>query len=176
MVDQLGVSRLVYLCVLVLVGCERPAPPPERDPTKADLSLENVTIRSYDRGQLQVVTTAQRLDAFREVGTPGDLVALDAGVLLVRDGTQLSAPVVRGNFLAGQLEGQGGVTLRGPKGLSGHTDHVTFDRQQGTAGLAFSDAGVVLTQPGSRLTATGFTADLADEHITFENAQTRFSP
>lgn len=167
--------RLVAVSLLCF-ACERPAPPPPRDPSQADLALTGVTIRSYTRGELQVVTTAQKLDAFREVGTPGDLVALDAGVLLVRDGTRLTAPVVRGNFLNGQLEGSGGVTMVGPKGLQGATERVAFDRTQGTAGVASSDAGVSLTQPGSELRATGFSVDLADEHVTFDQPTTRFQP
>jgi hypothetical protein len=169
------VQRFVALS-LVLFACERPAPPPLRDPSQADLALTGVTIRSYTRGELQVVTTAQKLDAFREVGTPGDLLALDAGILLVRDGTRLTAPMVRGNFLSGQLEGSGGVAMVGPKGMRGATERVAFDRTQGTAGVASSDAGVSLTQPGSELRASGFTADLADEHVTFDDATTRFQP
>lgn len=169
------VLRLVALSV-VLFACERPAPPPVRDASQADLALTGVTIRSYTRGELQVVTTAQKLDAFREVGTPGDLLALDAGILLVRDGTRLTAPMVRGNFLSGQLEGSGGVSMVGPKGMLGATERVAFDRTQGSAGVASSDSGVSLTQPGSELRASGFTVDLADEHVTFGDPTTRFQP
>jgi hypothetical protein len=123
-----------------------------------------------------VKTTATRLDIFREVGTPGDVIAWDAGVLLIADGTQLKAPLVTGNLFAGQFTGTGGVTLAGRHSLRADTETVTFDRAQGAGGIATSDAGLVLTQPGLRLEAAGFTFDVAEEHATFEQAKTRFAP
>ena len=162
------------LFLVVLCGaCSRPASP-QRDPTKADLALKQVSVRSYSGGSLRVVTTADTLDVFREAGTPGDLVAHDAGVLLVRDGTRLTAPLVTGNFLSGQLEGTGGVVMFGKGGLRAKSPHVAFDRAQGAGGMASSDAGVWLAQPGLTLTADGFVMDLADEHATFERAKTEF--
>ena len=47
---------------------------------------------------------------------------------------------------------------------------MAFDRN---AGLASSDAGVVLTQPGLLLEASGFSFDVAEQHATFEQARTR---
>ena len=116
------------------------------------------------------MTTAGRLDFFREVGTPGDVIAWDAGVLLVGDGTEVHAPLVTGNLFSGQFEGKGGVQLSGPGGLRGQTPVMAFDR---TAGLASSDAGVVLTQPGLQLEASGFSFDVAEQHATFEQAKTK---
>jgi len=172
------VSRFLH-CALVLVtftACTRPTPQPVRDPSHPDLRLEQVAIRSWSGDTLRVVTTATRLDVFREVGTPGDVVASDAGVLLVADGTRLSAPVVTGNLFSGQFVGQGGVRLEGPNSLRAATPTVAFDRAQGVGGLAWSDAGVVLTQPGLHLEASGFSFDVVDEHATFDDAKTRFSP
>lgn len=163
------------LLTLALGACTRP-PQPTRDHSFPDLRLEKVTIRSSSADQLRVVTTADRLDVFREVGTPGDVVAYDAGVLLLADRTRLSAPLVTGNLFAGQFVGKGGVRLAGPHSLSAQTPSVAFDRALGAGGLASSDAGVLLTQPGFRLEATGFTFDVAEEHATFEQAKTRFSP
>lgn len=168
-------SRLLPLCVLLLLSCERPAQP-VRDGSHPDLRLEGVAIRSWSSDQLRVVTTATRLDVTRELGTPGDVTAWDAGVLLVSDGSRLHAPLVTGNLFAGQFVGQGGVTLTGPGGLVATTPTVAFDRAQGNGGLATSDAGVVLTQPGLRLEATAFSYDLGDEHATFEQPKTRFAP
>lgn len=133
-------------------------------------------MRSYSGGALRVVTTADRLDAYREVGTPGDLRAVDAGVTIVRDGTLLRAPVVTGNFLSGQLQGSGGVTMLGKGDVRAATESVFFDRNQGTAGVASSDAGLVFDQPGTTLTASGFVVDLADEHLSFTDAKTELRP
>lgn len=169
------VRRLPLLCVSVLAACARP-PQPVRDGTHPDLRLEQVAIRSWSSDTLQVVTTATRLDVTRELGTPGDVKAWDAGVTLVADGTRINAPVVTGNLFAGQFEGQGGVTLEGPGGMRAQTPVVAFDRAQGGGGVAASDAGVVMAQPGMRLEATGFVYDLAAQHATFEQPKTRFTP
>ena len=171
---MLPALRLCFL-MLTLTSCSRP-PQPVRDPSHPDLRLEQVTIRSWSADSLRVVTTANRLDVFREVGTPGDVRVHDAGVLLVADGTQLTAPLVTGNLFAGQFEGTGGVKLAGPNGLRAATPSVSFDRAQGVGGLASSDAGVVLTKPGTRLEATAFTFDVGDEHAAFEQAKTNFAP
>ncbi len=166
--------RLRFL-ILALCSCSRP-PQPVRDPSHPDLRLEQVAIRSWSGDTLRVVTTANRLDVFREVGTPGDVMVHDAGVFMVADGSKLSAPIVTGNLFSGQFEGKGGVTLAGPNELRAATPTVAFDRSQGTAGVASSDAGVVLTRPGLRLTATGFSFDVAQEHASFDQARTDFSP
>ena len=158
--------------VLALCVCSRPAQP-VRDSSQPDLRLEGVSIRSWSGDTLRVITTATRLDVFREVGTPGDVKAYDAGVLLVADGTRLSAPEVTGNLFSGQFEGKGGVRLLGPNSLEAATPTVAFDR---TAGLASSDAGVVLTRPGMRLEAAAFSFDVVAEHATFDQARTIFSP
>ncbi|MDP1823980.1 MAG: hypothetical protein Q8L48_12085 [Archangium sp.] len=161
--------------LLLLTACTRPAQP-VRDPTHPDLRLDRVAIRSWSDNRLRVLTTATRLDVFREIGTPGDVIAWDAGVLLLTDGTQLTAPLVTGNLFAGQFTGKGGVTLSGPNSLRAATETVAFDRAQGAGGVAASDAGLVLTQPGLRLEATGFSFDVAEERATFEQARTRFAP
>lgn len=166
--------RSAFLFVVLVSACSRP-PAPVRDPSQADLELNQVSVRSYSGGTLRVVTTADRLDVFREAGNPGDLVAHDAGVLLVRDGTRLTAPLVTGNFLTGQLVGQGGVTMVGQGGLQAKSPSVAFDRTQGAGGMASSDAGLWMSQPGLTLTADGFVMDLADEHATFVRAKTDFS-
>lgn len=173
-----AVSRFLHGALLTLAfsACTRPSPQPVRDPSQPDLRLEQVAIRSWSADQLRVVTTATRLDVFREVGTPGEVVASDAGVLLVADGTRLSAPLVTGNLFSGQFEGKGGVRLVGPNSLRAATATVAFDRALGGAGQASSDAGLVLTQPGLRLEATGFSFDVADEHATFDQAKTTFAP
>ena len=173
-----AVSRFLHCALVVVIcsACTKPMAQPVRDPSHPDLRLEQVAIRSWSGDKLRVVTTATRLDVFREVGTPGEVVALDAGVLLVADGTRLSAPVVTGNLFSGQFVGHGGVTLVGPNSLQAATPTVSFDRALGTGGLAWSDAGVVLTQPGLHLEATGFSFDVVDEHATFDEAKTKFSP
>ena len=163
------VVRLLPLSLLALCACSRP-PQPVRDPSRPDLQLEQVAIRSWSDDRLQAVTTARRLDFFREVGTPGDVIAWDAGVLLVTDGTEVRAPLVTGNLFSGQFEGKGGVQLFGPGGLRGQTPVLAFDRN---AGLASSDAGVTLTQPGLELEANTFSFDLAEQHATFEQARTK---
>ena len=165
----------IWVSLVLMCSCSRP-PQPVRDPSHPDLRLERVAIRSWSGDTLRVVTTANRLDVFREVGTPGDVVVYDAGVLLIADGTRLSAPLVKGNLFAGQFEGTGGVKLAGPNELRAATPTVAFDRTLGTAGQASSDAGIVLTRPGLQLQATGFTFDVADEHATFEQAKTQFTP
>ena len=165
----------IWVSLVLMFSCARP-PQPVRDASHPDLRLERVAIRSWSGDVLRVVTTANRLDVFREVGTPGDVVVYDAGVLLIADGTRLSAPLVTGNFFAGQFEATGGVQLAGPNELRAATPTVAFDSKLGTAGQASSDAGVVLTRPGLRLQATGFTFDLADERATFEQVKTDFTP
>ena len=171
---MLATLRLCFLIVLAC-SCSRPAQP-VRDPSHPDLRLEQVSIRSWSNDTLRVVTTANRLDVFREVGNPGDVVVHDAGVLIVRDGTQLSAPLVTGNLFSGQFEGKGGVKLAGPNEVRASSPSVTFDRAQGAAGIASSDAGVQLTRPGLKLEASAFTFDVADEHASFEQAKTEFKP
>jgi hypothetical protein len=165
----------VVVILLLMCSCSRPAQP-VRDPSHPDLRLEQVAIRSWSNDTLRVVTTASRLDVFREIGNPGDVVVHDAGVLIVRDGSQLTAPLVTGNLFSGQFEGKGGVTLSGPNQLRAVSPVVSFDRAQGTAGLASSDAGVELTRPGLRLEAASFTFDVADEHASFEQVKTEFKP
>ena len=160
------------LLLFLLNACARPAQP-VRDPSHPDLRLERVAIRSWSGDTLRVITTATRLDVFREVGTPGDVKAYDAGVLLVADGTWLNAPEVTGNLFSGQFEGRGGVRLVGPNSLLADSPTVAFDR---TAGLVSSDAGVVLTRPGMRLEAAAFSFEVAEEHATFEQARTNFTP
>ncbi len=142
-----------------------------RDPSHPDLRLEGVAIRSWSSDKLRVVMTATRLDLFREVGTPGEVVATDAGVLIVADGSRLSAPMVTGNIFSGQFEGKGGVRMVGPDSLAAATPTVAFDR---ALGLAASDAGVVLTRPGLRLEAESFSYEVGDEHATFVRARTDF--
>ena len=83
---------------------------------------------------------------------------------------------VTGNLFAGQFEGQGGVTLEGPGGMRAETLVVAFDRAQGGGGVAASDAGVVMVQPGLRLEAASFVYDLSAQHATFEQAKTHFTP
>ncbi len=165
----------IWVSLFLMCSCSRP-PQPVRDPSHPDLRLERVAIRSWSADTLRVVTTATRLDVFREVGTPGDVVVYDAGVLLIADGTRLSAPLVTGNLFSGQFEGTGGVTLAGPNLLRATTPTVAFDRSVGAAGQAASDAGIVLTRPRLRIEATGFTFDVADEQATFEQAKSDFTP
>lgn len=163
------------LALVVLAACSRPAPPP-RDPSQADLQLRRVSVRSYSGGELRVVTTADVLDVFREAGTPGDLVAHDAGVLVVRDGTRITAPLVTGNFVAGRLEAEGGVRLTGRDGVVARSPRVTFDRSEGAGGVASSDAGVWVERPGASLEARAFVMDLAAERAAFEDVSSDFSP
>ena len=47
------------------------------------------------------------------------MIAWDAGILLVGDGTEVRAPLVTGNLFSGQFEGKGGVQLRGRAGCVG---------------------------------------------------------
>ena len=155
----------------MLCACSAP-PEPVRDPSRPDLRLERVAIRSWSADKLRVVMTATRLDLFREVGTPGEVVATDAGLLNVADGSRLTAPLVTGNIFSGQFEGKGGVRMAGPGSLAAGTPTVAFDR---AAGLASSDAGVVLTRPGLRLEAQSFSYDVGEEHATFEGAKTDFA-
>lgn len=169
------VSRFLPGVVFLLLACERPAPRVEA-PAEPDMRLQQVEIRSWSGDSLRAVTTASRLDVFRGFGTPGNVVATDAGVLLVTDGTKITAPLVTGNLFAGQFVGQGGVTMVTPKGARAQTPVVAFDRAAGAGGIASSDAGVTLVQPGVRLEAEGFTYDVADEHATFERAKTDFTP
>lgn len=172
---MLAALRLCFLIMLAVCSCSRPVQP-VRDPSHPDLRLEQVAIRSWSNDTLRVITTANQLDVFREVGTPGDVVVHDAGVLIVRDGTQLSAPLVTGNLFSGQFEGKGGVKMVGPNELRASSPSVAFDRAQGVAGIASSDAGVQLTRPGLKLEANAFTFDVADEHASFERARTEFKP
>lgn len=165
----------LVFCVSAWLACERP-PQPVRDGSHPDMRLQHVAIRSWSGDRLQVVTTATRLDVTRELGTPGDVKAWDAGVTLVGDGTHISAPLVTGNLFAGQFEGTGGVTLESGGGMRAQTPVVAFDRAQGGGGVAASDAGVVMVQPGLRLEATGFVYDLAAQHATFEQPKTWLTP
>jgi hypothetical protein len=169
------VSRFHWSLVVLLAACERP-PQRVQDPGLPDMRLEQVQIRAWSDDRLTTVTTASRLDVYRELGTPGDVVASDAGVTLVSNGTKLRAPRVTGNLFAGQFVGQGGVTMETPTGVRAATPTVAFDRAAGNGGLAWSDAGVVLVQPGLRLEAEAFTYDVGDEHATFEKAKTVFTP
>lgn len=157
---------------LCFAACSRPQAP-SRDPSHPDLSLERVTVRSWEGTGLRVITTADSLSMSREGGAAGALVARDAGVTVLRDGTRVTAPLVTGNFLSGELEGEGGVRLTGPNELRAESPRVAYSRARG---LASSDAGVVVTQPGVELKAAGFTADVPEQSAEFEQADTRFTP
>lgn len=161
-----------FLLVLTLSSCARPSQP-VRDPSHPDLTLENVTVRSWNGAELRVITTAESLSLSREGGAAGMLTALDAGITVLRDGTHVTAPLVTGNFLAGDVEGQGGVKLSAPNEVRGQSPRVAYSR---SLGIASSDAGVVVTQPGMTLEATGFTANVPEQSAEFENADTRFVP
>jgi hypothetical protein len=160
--------------IVMLTSCSK-GPVPIRNPYAPDLELSSVLVRSYSNGQLKAVTRADRLEVFRESGTPGELVAHDAGVDLASDGTHLTAPLVRGNFMQGQLLGEGGVAMRTPQGLEGRTPRVWFDRNAGEGGQASSDAGVWLSQPQFELTADGFVMDLSSQHATFDGVIIHFN-
>ena len=170
----------LFFLFFILSACSGP-PEPVRDPSHPDLRLERVAIRSWSADKLRVVMTATRLDLFREVGTPGDVVATDAGLLIVADGSRLTAPLVTGNIFSGQFEGKGGVRMAGPGSLAAGTPAVAFDR---AAGLASSDAGVVLTRPQGgvvRITGDALRASLSEPRahpprITIEGANLRFEP
>ncbi|MGV3624103.1 MAG: hypothetical protein ACO1OB_25020 [Archangium sp.] len=159
------------LPVLTLLSCARPSQP-AREPSHPDLTLRNVTVRAWGGNGLRVVTTADSLWLSREGGAAGTLSARDAGITVIRDGVHVTAPLVTGNFLAGDVEGQGGVTLTAPNELRGESPRVAYSR---SLGLASSDAGVVVTQPGMRLDATGFTANVPEQSAEFDNADTRFT-
>lgn len=158
--------------MVLLLACARPEQA-QRDPSGPDLVLERVTVRSWAGTELRVVTTADSLELAREGGDPGALTALDAGVTVLRDGTHVTAPVVRGNFLSGELEGEGGVRLRGPNELEAESPRVAYSRSRG---VASSDAGVVVQQPGMTLNAAAFTADVVQQTAVFEQADTKFAP
>lgn len=171
-----AVVRLALAVLLLLVtACTRAPEPPPAGPLHPDLRLQGVAIRSWAGAELRVITTATRLDLYRERGPPGEVVASDAGVRFVSNGSLLRAPLVTGNLFAGQFVGQGGVTLDGPGGLRAQTERVAFDRALGAGGEASSDAGVRLTQPGLELQAAGFTFDVNDEHATFFDVRSTFS-
>lgn len=160
------------LPVLALLSCARPSQP-VRDPSHPDLTLENVTVLSWNGTELRVITTADSLSLSREGGAAGMLTARDAGITVIRDGTHVTAPIVTGNFLAGDVEGQGGVKLTAPNEVKGESPRVAYSR---SLGIASSDAGVIVTQPGMSLEATGFTANVPEQSAEFENADTRFVP
>lgn len=101
------------------------------------------------------------------------LTAFDAGITVLRDGTHVTAPRVTGNFLAGDVEGQGGVKLTAPNDVKGESPRVAYSR---SLGIASSDSGVIVTQPGMTLEAKGFTANVPEQSAEFEQADTRFAP
>lgn len=137
----------------------------------ADLELRGVAVRSYSGGALRVITTADRLEVFREVGTRGAVVGLDAGVWLASDGTTVHAPFVNGNLLDGHLEATGGVRLQNPRGRTASSPRMTVERFQSGTGVISSDAGLILDEPGLHLEATEFEFDLGEERATFMDAR-----
>lgn len=161
------------LATLGLASCMcAPSPSPKTAQALPDLRLEQVAARSWSNDKLALISTASRLEVFREVGTPGDFVAYDVALTFPSHGTRLSAPLVTGNLLSGQFTGQGGVRLEGPDSLRGAAPTVSFDRARGSGGEAWSDAGVVLTRPRLRLEATAFAFDVAEERASFHQVKT----
>ena len=154
-------------------GCDvqvraRPAP-------TADLVLTKARLRSWSDGQLTALTTAERIEVSRESGVPGSVAALDAGVLFVKQGAQVRAPEIRGNFLSGQLEATGGVTMVGRGNSRATSERISFDRSQGANGVASTDAGVHFTRPGLEVDADAFSIDIAEESATFEGIRSTFT-
>lgn len=166
---------LVVTLSLVLVGCQQPSPVQTRAPPKADLVLSKVRLRSWSDGALTAVTTAERLEVSRQTGERGAVQAFDAGVLFVKQGALVTAPLVQGNFLAGQLEASGGVTMKGREGVHAQAPRVDFERAQGSAGVASGDAGLRFSRPGLDVEADAFSLDVGDEHATFDGIRSTFS-
>lgn len=160
--------------LLLLTACARPTPS-QRDPSRADLELTHVRMKTWANGTLNAVTTADHVEVFREAGTPGDVVAHDAGVLLVKDQTHITAPLVHGNFLNGQLEATGGVTMTRPGDVRATSPTVYFDRGAGNGGTAASDAGLHFHRPGLEVESEGFFVDVGDEHASFDGITSTFS-
>lgn len=154
-----------------LLGCPAPpTPPAPTGPARADVTFRDVTVRHYRGGSLRMVATSPVMELTR--GT-NDFTAVDAGVFLQQTGGTIFARHVTGNSAAQVATGTGGVQFVGADGTEGATERATYDRALGSEGGAFSDAGVIIDHPRFHLTATSFTADLADQRVLFDAPVTR---
>ncbi len=147
--------------VLALAACTPQRPPlPPADPPP-DLTLTQVTVRQYRGSVTQLVATAPSAGIDRVGPTAGRLTASEVVVDAAVNGLHLEVASVTGDALTGSLTG---TTVRATVGASVVTSPVAhFERQEGEAGTASTDAGVHLDSPRFVLDAQRGTFDLATE-------------
>jgi hypothetical protein len=164
-------ARLGWGALLVLaVSCSsaRQSPAPVQPPT-AEVTLQNVTVRTYRGSEEHLVGHAPVLWLHRE---GGDFEARDAGLMLKTTSVTMAAQTVLGNVSAQGVTGEG-VSMLTRDGVHGESPRVIYDRSLGLQGGATGDAGVRLWNERFSLTAEAFTADFNDERAQFEGAVTR---
>jgi hypothetical protein len=161
------------LTVLLLLACQQAPAPTVLGPPPAELVMERVLVRQTRNGALTFVAKTPYL----EMSRGGDrLFAVDAGIALPGGGVDLEAGALFGSLRSGELEGRGGVELRGRDGLNASSPSVSFARSQGGGGLASSDAGLRVLRRGSTLTASAFTLDLAEQRADFSHPVSTMVP
>jgi lipopolysaccharide export system protein LptC len=163
--------RLPLLCCALMAACSLPAPKKGDLPAKLppQVSLEGVTVRSWEQGALVATGVARRLTYDR---TTADFEGVDVVVRFPSQGRQgaledleLRAPVAAGNLTSRQATGSGGVQILSPSGLIGATERARFD---GVGLVASGDAPVAISGPGYSVDAEGFNFFLATEELVFD--------
>ena len=159
-------SRLALTFFALLTACDAPrVAPPQNTAQQSDVSLQNVTLKSWRGDHLRVVATASRLELDR---SSSRFAATTADARLLESGVALSAPHADGDQTARTVAATGGVALTGKDGLTGHTDAANFDGAQSTDGVATSSSPVEVKGPGLQLHANGFHFDVATQTCDFD--------
>lgn len=158
------------LVVLTLLACTETEPTKApTGPTRADVTLSEVTLRQYRGGTLKVSAQAPRLELMRG---SSDFAAFDASVEIERSGVEILSRTVHGNATAQTATGSDGVRFLGNDGTVAVTDSASYDRAIGTEGGANGDAGVAIDHPRFHLDSDGFSADFAQQQVSFDRPRT----
>lgn len=150
-----------------LAACARPSTgegTPSVESAPPDLELKGVTLRSWRGPKLKVVATAQAMTVDR---ASHRFVAHGAEATLVEPKIVVAAPTVEGDAQAKELQGSRGVQLTGPNELRGTSESARFDGALGRNGQASSAVPVEVASPNARVSAQGFTFDVAEQRCDF---------
>lgn len=158
--------------VLLALACNRPPSAPEAQP-EPDVVLFGAEMHMYRGADLTLVGRAAQVTYHR---TSADVTATETQLRFPprhggrRPGTPASgievlAPKVGGNLYTRQADGSGGVAIRAPSGMVGHTPTAHFDGAE----MKMDGAEPVQVQgPGYTMSAEGFTLMFDDEDFQFK--------
>lgn len=170
--------RPLLSTLLLCAACARPAAPHPTSPPRPELALDGATLRVYRNDELQLAARAQHLELMRSSGA---LTATSVHFDFLTDGMALDAPRLSGNLGTEAFDVEGGVALHATDGsLNGNAPSAHFEAKEGAHGVATGAQSVQLAGVRDNrqfsLSAQRFRFEVAEQHFTFEPAQTRVGP